>query len=151
MRLDGVSALALILIASFGIDRIVTGFLFLLSFVKPWTRLFPDPALLDEGPEHVAAVKKQKLLYFTLAGVLGGVVLAYFGEVRIFRALGFTETNTLLDAVMTGLIMMAGADRVAQFLRMGGVSGGGVAESRPVEITGRLILEGEHLKIDASE
>ena len=42
--LDGVTVLAVILIASFAIDRIVTGTLIVLSFIPIWNRWFPDPS-----------------------------------------------------------------------------------------------------------
>jgi len=149
MVIDGVSAIALILIASFGIDRILTGLFFLLDFIKPWTRLFPNPEEVEEKALQIRAERKRKLLYFVLAGILGGVVLAYFGEVRIFRALGFNQTNAILDSVMTGLILIAGADRVAELLKlhgMPGAKGEPKSTSQPIEVTGRLILEEGYIK-----
>lgn len=146
MKIDGVSAIALILIASFGIDRIVTGLLFLLSFIKPWTRFVPDPTMIQDTLERAKAEKTNTLIYFVLAGILGVVVLAFFGEVRIFRAMGFDKTNYILDSIMTGLILMAGADRVAGLLKLSGTPGVEKSTSRPIEITGKLILEGEASK-----
>ena len=146
MKIDGVSAIALILIASFGIDRIVTSLLFLLSFIKPWTRFVPDPTTIQDTLERAKAEKTNTLIYFVLAGILGVVVLAFFGEVRIFRAMGFDKTNYILDSIMTGLILMAGADRVAGLLKLSGTPGVEKSTSRPIEITGKLILEGEASK-----
>lgn len=144
MPIDGVSALAVILIASFGIDRVVTGSLFLLSFVKPWNRAFPRPSEIADTAERSRAERKHKLVYFILAGLLGGVVLAFFGEVRIFHALGFTRTNYILDSIMTGLILIAGADRISEVLKLApGSPGEKPPSSPPIEITGRLILEDE--------
>ncbi len=146
MKVDGVSAIALILIASFGIDRIVTGLLFLLSFIKHWTPFVPDPTTIQDTLELAKAEKTNTLIYFVLAGILGVVVLAFFGEVRIFRAMGFDKTNYILDSIMTGLILMAGADRVAGLLKLSGTPGVEKSTSRPIEITGKLILEGEASK-----
>lgn len=144
MKIDGVSAVALILIASFGVDRIVTGLLFLLSwFSKAWNGFLPDPTTLEDRGERVMAEKKQKLVYFIFAGVLGGLVLAFLGEIRIFRAMGFEKTNYILDSIMTGLILMAGSDRVAEILKLTGAPGAERPKSPPIEVTGRLILEGE--------
>ena len=152
MKIDGVSAIAVILIASFGIDRIVMGLLFILSFMKPWDRVLPDPLTVQDTVERAKAEKKQKLLYFVCAGVLGGLVLAFFGEVRIVRALGFDKINYVLDSIMTGLILMAGADRVAETLKMmPGATSIEKSGSRPIEITGRLILEDETSKKVARE
>ncbi len=144
MKIDGVSAVALILIASFGIDRIVTGLMFLLGyFSKTWVRFLPDPDTMPDAVERVRAEKKHKLVYFIIAGILGGVVLAFLGEIRIFRAMGFDKTNAILDSIMTGLILMAGSDRVAEILKVTGTPGAEKSKSRPIEITGRLILESE--------
>lgn len=138
MILDGISAIAVIIILSFGIDRIVTGMLFLLSFVRAWEARFPAPS--SDAPARGA--KRYKLVYFTLAGVLAIVVLAMFGHVRIFEALGFAHMPEYLDIVMTGLILIGGADRMVATINFAGGLGGG-AQSGPVEVTGKLVLEGD--------
>jgi hypothetical protein len=141
MKIDGISAIAVIMIASFAIDRIVTGMLFLLSFLKPWRHAFPDPGTIQDVLERARAEKKQKLIYFIFAGILGILVLAYYGKVRIFAVIGFPQIDWILDTIATGLILVAGADRIAAILNM--ASGSGVERSaqRPIEITGKLILE----------
>jgi hypothetical protein len=88
MPLDGVSAIALVLIASFAIDRVVSGLLFLLSFNKKWAHWFPEPMLIDKPAQRMAAERRQKLIYFILAGFLGMIVLAGLGHVRILTAMG---------------------------------------------------------------
>lgn len=145
MGVDGINAIAVIAIASFAIDRVVSGLLFLLSFNKQWVIMFPDPELVTGTPEAIKrAQKKQKLLYFTVAGVLAIVVLSYFGNVRILHYLGF-ELNPKLDILLTGLILMGASDRVSDLLK--GMTGGGEGpkavqqESHPVEIRGTLLLE----------
>lgn len=155
LTIDGISAIAVILIASFAIDRIVTGFLFLLSFNKRWARVISEPVRATKKDEadsdagetaasRTLAEKRYKLVYYTLAFILGGVVLAVFGKVTIFRAIGFKEAPFLLDCVMTGLILVAGADRVAALLKsVGGASDLDRAGPQPIEITGKLTLEGE--------
>ena len=140
MRIDGVSGIAVVLIASFAIDRIVSGLLFVASLFAARSRVFPDPALLESGPARSRAEKKQKVLYFLLAGVLAMGVVGAVGNVRILSALGFS-THWLLDIIFTGLLLMGGADRVAELLKMAGAPGGEKPASRPIEITGRLTLE----------
>ena len=148
--IDGVSAIAVVLIASFAIDRIVTGSLFLLSFLPAWSRIFPDPKLFedDDTVARARAQKKQKLLYFALAGLLAIPLLAWFGGVRIFSVIGFPEINPILDTIITGLILVGGSDRVAAIMRMmGGASGAAEkSEARPIEVTGKLVLEDETRK-----
>jgi TctA family transporter len=127
-QLDGISAIALILVVSFAIDRIVTALLFLLSFV----RLAPDRAA-DE--------RKYKLMYYCLAGVLGIVVLAYYGQVRVLTALGI-QIEPLIDTLLTGIVLVGGADRIAEFLKAPGAAPQ-KQEAQPIEITGKLYFQGD--------
>ncbi len=143
--MDGVTAIAVIAIASFGIDRIVRGVLFCLRFLPPIAKFLPETSTIEDPNLRVRAERRFQMSYYVLAGILGGVVLAYYGGVRIFDALNF-ETNVILDCVMTGLILIAGADRMSVFLKMAGGPGAEDSEPRPIEITGRLILEGESTK-----
>lgn len=96
MPLDGVSAIALVLIASFAIDRVVNGLLFLLGFTKKWAHWFPEPKLIDEPAQRMAAEKRQKLVYFVLAGFFGMIVLAGIGHVRILTAMGVRPEQTVM-------------------------------------------------------
>ncbi len=148
MKIDGVSAIAVILIASFAIDRIVTGILFMLSFLKPWTRFFPDPTTITDAAERLATEKKHKFLYFGLAGILSIGVLAGYGGVRIFKVVAFPGIDPVLDTIVTGLILVAGSDRIATLINLGGASGAerSAPASQPIEITGKLILEGGTVK-----
>ncbi len=141
MQIDGVSAIAIILIASFAIDRIVNGLLFLLSLFKPWRKWFPDPNTIMEPGERANAKRKQTVLYFILAGILGIVVLAWYGEIRIFKAVLGRDINPILDTIVTGLTLVAGADRIAEIMKLPGAPGKEKPSSRPVEITGKLVLE----------
>jgi hypothetical protein len=158
MKIDGVSAIVVIVIASFAIDRIVTGLLFLLPFIKPWSRAFPDPSTYKDALEYANAVKRQKLIYFIFAGILGGVIV-YFGDLRIFYALGFTGDkegftgdkgnilNNILNYTITGLILIGGSDRIASvILKSSGTPGAEKVSQSPIQITGRLVLEGEEGK-----
>jgi hypothetical protein len=143
-QIDGVSAIAIIMISSFAIERIVTGLLFLLSFFKPWTRAFPNPMIVSEIAERSSAEKKQRLIFFVFACLLGIPVLAGYGQVRILRAvLGNENINYILDTIVTGLTLAAGSDRIADLLKMHGAPGREKPETRPIEVIGKLILEEE--------
>ncbi len=112
----------------------------MLSFIPG----FPDPGLATKPVERHKLTRRRKLVYYILAGILGVVLLGFYGDIRIFRALGFGQTNETLDSLMTGLILVAGADRIPAWLKLtaeGGASGGGGAEAVPIEITGRIVLE----------
>src|SRR5262249_48786839 len=97
--LDGVSAIALVLIAAFAIDRVVNGLLFLLGFNKKWTRWCPDPKLIDETAPRIAAERRQKLVYFILAGFFGMIVLAGLGHVRILTAMGLRPEPAIVASL----------------------------------------------------
>ena len=125
-QFDGVSAIALILILSFAIDRVVTAVLFLAA----WAGLAPDAAT-DE--------RKYKLIYFCVGGALGIFVLAHFGQVRLMMALGI-PIDQYLDTALTGIVLVGGADRIAGLLK---APGGGVPKETPppMVISGKLVLE----------
>jgi hypothetical protein len=63
--------------------------------------------------------------------------------VRILAALGFASVNPWLDIVVTGLILMGGADRTEQILKTLGASTSPAPASKPppIEVTGRLIID----------
>ncbi|HWO00913.1 MAG TPA: hypothetical protein VNS63_16760 [Blastocatellia bacterium] len=136
MKIDGVTALALVLIASFAIDRIVTAILFLASFAG----FVADPGSLEPGTANARAHKIYKLVYFVLAGILGVVVLAYFGNVRILRAMGLQDPHPVVDTIVTGLLLMGGAERLSGFIQTSG-SAVEKPEPKPIQITGKLIIE----------
>lgn len=136
MKLDGVTAIALILIASFAIDRIVTAAMFLLSFVSPSL----DPTGIENPSARAKAEKQYRLLYVVVAGVLAIVVVAHYGGVRILSALGMT-TEPLVDTVLTGIVLVGGSDRIAALLKFPGVTGAERPAPPPIQITGRVTLE----------
>lgn len=137
MKLDGVTAIALILIASFAIDRIVTATMFVLSFAIPWL----DPGSIESPGARASAEKMYKLVYVTVAGVLAVVVVAHYGGVRILSALGMAP-DPVLDTILTGIVLVGGSDRIAALLKLPGASNGEhAAPPPPIQITGRLTLE----------
>jgi hypothetical protein len=146
MRIDGITALAAILIASFVVERLSTGILFLLSLRHAWN--LPDPDTLEEGPLRTAALKKRKLWNFGLSMLLGGVVIAWYGNVRLLQAIGFPDAPQVLDIAFTGLLLTAGSDRVAAIVKLPEGLGSGKKAEKPVQITGTLVLkEGSEKKL----
>lgn len=140
MRMDGVTLLAVIVIGSFAIERISKAILFLLSLSAAWRRRFPDPALSTDPAARADAERKHLFIYYTVAGVLGLLVLAGYGNVRILHAVGI-ETNPYFDAILTGLILVGGADRVGDLVKVPGSRGSERPPDRPVQITGTLVLQ----------
>lgn len=147
--------LTILLVAAFAIDRIVAGLFFLLSFSSD---LRP---LLTEDPEYpnAHAARVRRLIYAMVAGYLGVVVIAGILNVHLFDMAAPVDltstpgsaTNTfqvihpsrLLDTLLTGMILAAGADRLSDIVKSFGAGAETTtkSEEKPLEITGRLILE----------
>ncbi|HEY2988552.1 MAG TPA: hypothetical protein VGL11_12555 [Candidatus Binatia bacterium] len=141
MNIGAGNVLVLIFVVSFVIDRAVTGLLFMLSYDASWNRLarfFPDPRVMEDTRSRVRAEGKQKLAYFAFSILFAIVVLVYFGEIRILKALGY---ETRLDFIVTAVALIAGADVLAKVLEMSGMGGKEAATPRPIEITGSLVIE----------
>jgi hypothetical protein len=140
VRIDGISLLVLVLIASFAVDRIVRATLFLLGLFDFWRRRVPDP---DEAPGDAAALRRHRIAYVLMAAPLALLALGWVGKVRILTALGFAQVDPWIDTLFTGLLVIGGADRTEAILQKFGAGGGGEAArtTTPLEITGRVILE----------
>ena len=150
------TTITIILVAAFAIDRLVAGLFFLLSFSDD---LRP---IVVEDPEHPdeQAARIRRLIYALVAGYLGIVVVAGILKVRLFEmsqvaALGDAKPNALLDTLLTGMILAAGADRLAELVKtFSGGAGEKKGGERPIEITGRLVLdragEGSAVKIQTA-
>src|ERR1700686_722992 len=158
-EIDAVTTLAWIALLSFGIDRIVTGILFLLSFASAWNRRFPEPALIDDSPSRFQAEKKRKLIYFAFAGILALAVLSFPTNLRVLKALGVKPTPVMtapppaenqsdplsfraLDFLLTGLILLGGAEGIARLLRLPSVvPSSATSETKPLEISGKITVD----------
>jgi hypothetical protein len=139
-------AIGVILIASFAIDRIVTGLFFLLSYSNELQPLVAEDSS-GGRPRDDRAAKTRRLIYALTGGYLGTVIIAGILNVRLFAMTKFAVSpdqtpSPLLDTLMTGLILAGGADRLAEALKL--FSGGSAPEKKsdhPIEIIGRLVLE----------
>ena len=118
--------IAIVLLASFAIERVVATVDFFL-----------------DGDALTAPAKKRKLVLFFITAVLGMVVIALAG-VRVLAALGLKTPNPIIDLLVTWLILVGGADKLGQLLGGGG-SGGGSAAKAP-EVPPIQIIVGEDEK-----
>ncbi len=145
--------LTILLVAAFAIDRIVAGLFFLLSFSADLRPLLVD----DPSHRDDSAARTRRLIYAMVAGYLGVVVIAGILNVHLFEmaapvdmtltpdstTLPVAHPSHLLDTLLTGMILAAGADRISDIVKSFG-SGAEAArknEDRPLAITGKLILE----------
>ncbi|MEE8623940.1 MAG: hypothetical protein ACE10H_10480 [Candidatus Binatia bacterium] len=140
-NIGGMNVIVLVIVVSFAIDRIVTGILFSLSFLEAWNSRFRDPRTVQDITQRVRAENIQKLSYFVFAAILAIIVLAFFGNIRILQALNAEDISPVLDIALTGFILVGGSDFLGKLLQMSGVYGGQESVSRPIEISGRLVLE----------
>jgi uncharacterized membrane protein YqaE (UPF0057 family) len=136
-RLDGISAIAVLLIAAFAIDRIVTAILFLLGFIPAWNRTFLDD-------------KRAKLIYFAFAAIFSAGVVVALSGMRTVDATGQAGSGILyalgfkqhwIDVVLTMLIIMGGAERISEVLKNIDASKAVSEKPAPIEITGKLTLD----------
>lgn len=135
VTLGGLSAIAVLLIAAFAIDRLVNATLFLLSFWPPWDDRF-NPLKHGEGVERDKVERTRKLLYFSMAGACSVVVIVALGSKGILYHIGFADH--WLDWFLTALILMGGAERLGELLKVPGAPAGG--SEAPVKIEGTLQL-----------
>ncbi len=156
--IGGVSTMVLILVVSFAIDRAVKAVLFLLSFIKPWGRWFPDPLTIEDVHSRATADKKHTFIYYVFAGLLAIGVLIIYGKLSVLGALGL-ETglekdgiNPVVDYLVSAVVLISGSDFISKLLQMSGLGGEAQSSSQPVEITGKLILEnGNSKKVEKPE
>ncbi len=131
--IDGVTALTILFLGSFLVDRVASALLFLLY-------------LSGYLPESGAGTEKQRrqarasalMAYYLFAIVATVGLLTLFQNFHLFRSLGFTDMPSLVDKSLTGIILVVGAERVAGWLKLPGTPG---AESAaPVYVTGEMTL-----------
>lgn len=135
MRHDGVSVTAMMALAAFAVERVTTGLLFLLSLWGRWETAFPDPDEIADPKLSIRARRKSRVAYFLLAGVLVLIVVSLSPQLRILNTLEM-QAPLILDIGLTCLVLVAGSDRIGEFLK--GDGGGAERSSKPVELVGRF-------------
>ncbi len=135
---------AMVVIASFVIDRVAGGVFFLLSLFGFWNRWFPDPATIPDAGQKLAAQKRQKLVYYSFVAVLAAAIVTEF-DLRVLEALqlkGFTA-RPWQDSLFSILVLMGGSDQVAGLLKSphAGKAVDVTSTQKPIEVTGRLTLD----------
>jgi hypothetical protein len=135
---------AIVVIASFVIDRVAGGVFFLLSLVDAWNEWVPDPAARQDAGDKLAAQKRQKLIYYSFVAILAlSIVFAF--NLRVLGALHVTENppNVWLDQLFSVLVLMGGSDQIAALLKSphAGKAVETTSTAKPIEVTGRLTLD----------
>lgn len=135
-QLEPASMIVLVTLASLVIDRLTDAILLLLSFSK---RL-PDPQLIEDAEQRRAAARTARICAWIVAAALSTAAALAFPSIRIMAALGI-EAGGAADAVLTVLTLTGGADFVSSLLKARGVPAVARREEKPLEVTGKLILE----------
>jgi hypothetical protein len=142
---DGINLLTILLIASFAIERLSAGILFLLQLFH----LIADPNLVEDAAQRAQVKRRYILCHFVVSGILVIFVLLYMGDFRFLDALGLGNRTDLshvpvfLDHLLLAVVLVGGAEQMSAFLKMVGAPGGGAdgRGAQPVEVKGKLILE----------
>ena len=135
---------AMVVIASFVIDRVAGGVFFLLSLFGFWNRRFPDPAAIQDASLKLAAQKRQKLVYYSFVAALAAAIVIQF-DLRVLQALQlevFTPAPWQ-DSLFSILVLMGGSDQIAALLKSphAGKAVEVAPAQQPIEVTGRLTLD----------
>ncbi|MDH3660926.1 MAG: hypothetical protein OEU92_13035 [Alphaproteobacteria bacterium] len=147
MKVDAVNVVALVFFASFAIDRITRGLLFLLSLTASWRIFLPDPILEEDVEKKLYKEKKYRLVYFIIASLFSvGLLACYnycydFQKIGIMYALDMNGHISILDILLTGVVLVAGSDFLGRLLEMSGAYDKREVRDQPIEVTGTLTLE----------
>ena len=136
-QLDGISALTLILIASFAIDRVTAWVLLILSAFG----VVPDVS--ETSSANQPSSKRYKLLYFALSALLA-ILIVWLASLRLLSALGVESTRgqaSWMDAVVTVIVLLGGADRISTFIDMREGRTAAAGDGEEVQVSGKLIVE----------
>lgn len=141
---------AMVVIASFVIDRVAGGVFFLLSLLGFWNRRFPDPAGIQDATLKLAAQKRQKLIYYSFVAALAGAIVIEF-DLRVLQALqieGFTP-RAWQDRLFSILVLMGGSDQISALLKSphAGKTVEVTPAQQPIEVTGRLTLDDSDTRV----
>lgn len=112
--------IAIVVIASFAIERLVAAVAFVLG---------------EPSPDNA---RKRKVALFFVAGVIAAVVIQ-LTRIRLLAAAQL-ETGDPLDFFITWLVLVGGADRIREFI---GGSGGGSKPAKEIPPIQIVIADGK--------
>lgn len=149
--MNATSALVLIMVLAFSADRLTKAVLFLIAFLPVWQRFFQDPELITHRPQKIKMRNRHLFAYTAIVGAIAGSAVWWFPELRVIEMLSGPNTGNVIDTIVTTLVVMGGSDLVGRIIQissigdMGAAAASGDASERnkPVEISGRLILEND--------
>jgi hypothetical protein len=101
----------LLAVCAFVIDRVVAALMFVTTLTGARNR--QDAAGVTLYEEQL-----KKLLYFTVASVLGGIAIVQLPSMRLLASIDASsaQTHAVADALLTWLALVAGADRISSLV-----------------------------------
>jgi hypothetical protein len=149
MTPNGTTVVAMVLIGSFAIDRIVTILLFLPELSPGWRRGHPDPATL-QGTARSDAERAAKVRYFALAIPIGFLILRALPKPLLLQALGF-QVPDFPDMLFTLLVLVGGADRITELLGSSAKDRSRESAEAAIKVEGTLkLVSDEHVRAGGS-
>ena len=115
---------ATIVLCAFIIDRIIATLMFASSYLQ--VRRDSTRKGAAQRADH-----KRKIIYFLLSGSLSAVVLALLPDLRLDLS-SFKALPESMGAVLTWLILVAGADRISAFVGVG-------SDAKPADETSETV------------
>ena len=135
-----ITVVAMMVIGSFAIDRIVSALLFPFFREPPAPPKQTDDEILRERQTKYEREWNYKRLYFIMSGVLAIILLVCWDKMRVLEGLGYPpEPNKILDFLLTGIVLVGGADRLSG-VKPGEASPAAEPEPKPLKVTGQITL-----------
>jgi hypothetical protein len=120
--------IAALLLAAFAIDRIVAAIFFAGAYFKAADR----------------RESNRKIVYFIFSGMLAAIAVVTFDLLRILGTFWppTGRPDARLDAVVTWLVLVAGADRLSSFIGEGaGKAAAPAAKAQELRLAGTLAVD----------
>lgn len=137
--MDAGLLIAMIVVASFVIDRIAAATFFLLSFSSAWDRWFPDPRFITEERAKAAAERRLKLIYYCFVGALA-LIITQAWDMRILSQLKLPAGSPFVDWLFTAIVLMGGSGQIAELLRAPHTGKLPAQAPEPLKIAGSITL-----------
>lgn len=142
MKHDPVTAVTLLLLAAFAIDRTASAITFLFSR--------PTGEKVTDG-EAARKAWNAKVFYFAVASFLAITILAVTDKIRLLASLGLLEgppqpgdptqlMDLWIDRCVTFIILVGGADRISSIVRVPAGDSGKKERPEPLVVQGTLTL-----------
>lgn len=140
-EIDGATALVILLIGSFVVDRLSGWILLALSAIPWWKRNFPYPQHLPAGSNaaHRDRARMWLTLFYYFLSYVIAVALTISLDLKLLTALGIENILPIVEPHVTALVIVIGAERIAHWMQTPGIPG--IQNSdQTVQVAGELVV-----------